>query len=463
MNTPTPRKDNRVPQLENLRIAIVGLGYVGLPLAVEFGKRYPTIGYDIRAGRIAELRAGRDSTLEVEPELLAQADRLRFTDALDELRDCNVYIVTVPTPIDAAKRPDLTPLIRASEAIGTLLKPGDTVIYESTVFPGCTEEVCVPILARVSGLRYEAAPDGPHSPASDGMGWGEGGSPSPRPNTFAIGYSPERINPGDKAHRVTSILKVTSGSSPATAEFVDALYASIITAGTHRAPSIKVAEAAKVIENTQRDLNIALINDLAILFGKLGIDTLDVLEAAGTKWNFLPFRPGLVGGHCISVDPYYLTHKAQEVGHHPQVILAGRRTNDGMGGYVADQTIKLMLRRGINPVQARILILGLAFKENCPDLRNTRVVDIVAALRDYSAQVDVFDPWVDAEEAQREYGIRPIATPEQGAYDAIVLAVAHDVFARMGGTGVRNLLSARGGIVYDVKHLLPREMVDGRL
>ena len=288
-------------------------------------------------------------------------------------------------------------------------------------------------------------------------------SDSVTPNTFAIGYSPERINPGDKAHRVTSILKVTSGSSPATAEFVDALYASIITAGTHRAPSIKVAEAAKVIENTQRDLNIALVNDLAILFGKLGIDTLDVLEAAGTKWNFLPFRPGLVGGHCISVDPYYLTHKAQEVGHHPQVILAGRRTNDGMGGYVADQTIKLMLRRGINPVQARILILGLAFKENCPDLRNTRVVDIVAALRDYSAQVDVFDPWVDADEAQREYGIRPIATPEQGAYDAIVLAVAHDVFARMGGTGVRSLLSARGGIVYDVKHLLPREMVDGRL
>ncbi|HWS05361.1 MAG TPA: nucleotide sugar dehydrogenase, partial [Burkholderiaceae bacterium] len=310
-------------RLDATRIAIVGLGYVGLPLAVEFGKRYPTTGYDIHAARVAELRQGRDSTLEVEPELLAEARHLTYTDQLADIAACNVYIVTVPTPIDAAKRPDLPPLIKASEALGSILKPGDTVIYESTVYPGCTEEICVPILERVSGLAFN--------------------------RDFFVGYSPERINPGDKQHRVTNILKVTSGSTPAVADFVDALYASIITAGTHKAPSLKVAEAAKVIENTQRDLNIALVNDLAILFNKLGIDTLDVLEAAGTKWNFLPFRPGLVGGHCISVDPYYLTHKAQEVGHHPQVILAGRRTNDGMGGYVADQVIKLMVRKGINP------------------------------------------------------------------------------------------------------------------
>ena len=450
-----------MPPPENPHIAIIGLGYVGLPLAVEFGKRYPTIGYDIRAERIAELRQGRDSTLEVEPELLTQADRLGFTDALEDLRGCNVYIVTVPTPIDAAKRPDLTPLVRASEAIGQVLKAGDTVIYESTVYPGCTEEVCVPILERVSGLRYEAAPECAPSSVRATQGLDERGS-SLHPNNFAVGYSPERINPGDREHRVTNILKVTSGSSPATADFVDALYRSIITAGTHRAPSIKVAEAAKVIENTQRDLNIALINDLAILFGKLGIDTLDVLEAAGTKWNFLPFRPGLVGGHCISVDPYYLTHKAQEVGHHPQVILAGRRTNDGMGGFVADQTIKLMLKQGINPVRARILILGLAFKENCPDLRNTRVVDILATLRSYSAAVDVHDPWVDADEAEREYGIRLVPDPEPAGYEAVIVAVGHATFARMGGTGVRALLKP-GGIVYDVKHILPRDMVEGRL
>ncbi len=418
------------------RIAIVGLGYVGLPLAVEFGKQYATTGFDINGARIAELREGRDSTLEVEPELLAQATRLTFTDALDDIASCNVYIVTVPTPIDAAKRPDLTPLVKASEAIGKVLKPGDTVVYESTVYPGCTEEVCVPILERVSGLRFNA--------------------------DFFVGYSPERINPGDKAHRVTTIKKVTSGSTPATADFVDGLYASIITAGTHKAPSLKVAEAAKVIENTQRDLNIALVNDLAILFNKLGIDTLDVLEAAGTKWNFLPFRPGLVGGHCISVDPYYLTHKAQEVGHHPQVILAGRRTNDGMGPYVADQVIKLMVRKGINPVNARILILGLAFKENCPDLRNTRVVDIVQALQGYNAQVDVHDPWVDANEARHEYGITPIQSPEQGTYDAVILAVGHDEYREMGGHGVRAHCKP-ACVVYDVKCVLPREAVDARL
>ena len=429
--------------LDHAHIAIIGLGYVGLPLAVEFGKRYPTVGFDIRAARVEELQRGHDSTLEVEPDLLAQATQLRYSATRDDIKPCNVFVVTVPTPIDAAKRPDLTPLIKASEAIGSVLKPGDTVIYESTVYPGCTEEVCVPILERVSGLRFEA-------------------TANPGEQTFAIGYSPERINPGDKAHRVTTILKVTSGSSAETAHFVDALYASIITAGTHKAPSIKVAEAAKVIENTQRDLNIALVNDLAILFNKLGIDTLDVLEAAGTKWNFLPFRPGLVGGHCISVDPYYLTHKAQEVGHHPQVILAGRRTNDSMGPFVADQTIKLMLKKGINPVRARILILGLAFKENCPDLRNTRVVDIIDTLRSYNANVDIHDPWVDAAEAQHEYAIDLIAAPQPASYDAVILAVGHDQFKQLGGQGVRALLKA-DGVVYDVKHVLPRDAVEGRL
>ena len=424
-------------RLTDARIAIVGLGYVGLPLAVEFGKKYDTVGFDIHAARVDELRQGKDSTLEVEPELLAQATRLAFTDRLADIAACNVYIVTVPTPIDAAKRPDLTPLVKASEALGSVLKPGDTVIYESTVYPGCTEEVCVPILERLSGLAFN--------------------------ENFFVGYSPERINPGDKAHRVTNILKVTSGSNPDTAEFVDALYASIIVAGTHKAPSLKVAEAAKVIENTQRDLNIALMNDLAILFNKLGIDTLDVLEAAGTKWNFLPFRPGLVGGHCISVDPYYLTHKAQEVGYHPQLILAGRRTNDNMGGYVAGQVIKLMVRKQINPVGARVLILGLAFKENCPDLRNTRVVDIVRALQGYNVQVDVFDPWVDAEEARHEYALTPIKSPQQGNYDAVIVAVGHEQFKQLGGEGVRAFCKFNGSVVFDVKYVLPREAVDGRL
>ena len=432
--TPTPA---------TARIAIIGLGYVGLPLAVEFGKRHDTVGFDINARRIAELREGHDATLEVEPELLAQATRLAFTDQLQDIAACNVYIVTVPTPIDSARRPDLTPLVKASEAIGQVLKPGDTVIYESTVYPGCTEEACVPILERVSGLRYEAAA-------------GAGAA------TFAVGYSPERINPGDKAHRVTTILKVTSGSTPATADFVDALYAGIITAGTHKAPSIKVAEAAKVIENTQRDLNIALINDLAILFNRLGIDTLDVLEAAGTKWNFLPFRPGLVGGHCIGVDPYYLTHKAQEVGHHPDVILAGRRTNDGMGAYVAGQTVRLMIRKGINRVAARVLVLGLAFKENCPDLRNTRVVDIVAALRQDGIAVDVHDPWVDAAEAQHEYGLDLVAQPAAGGYDAIIVAVGHEQFRALGAEGIR-ALGKPACVLFDVKYVLPRTAVDGRL
>ena len=422
--------------LAQARIAIVGLGYVGLPLAVEFGKQYDTVGFDINAARIEALRRGHDSTLEVEPDLLAAATRLRFSAQLEDLRACNVFIVTVPTPIDSAKRPDLTPLIKASQAIGSVLKPGDTVIYESTVYPGCTEEVCVPILEQVSGLVFN--------------------------QDFFAGYSPERINPGDKQHRVTNILKVTSGSTPAAADFVDALYASIITAGTHKASCIKVAEAAKVIENTQRDLNIALVNDLAILFNKLGIDTLEVLEAAGTKWNFLPFRPGLVGGHCISVDPYYLTHKAQEVGHHPDVILAGRRTNDSMGPYIAGEVIRLMVRKGINPVKARVLVLGLAFKENCPDLRNTRVVDIISALQDYNAQVDVCDPWVDAAEAQHEYGLSPITQPPQGAYDAVIVAVGHDEFRKLGAEGIRAFGKAES-ILYDVKYVLGRDEVDGRL
>ncbi len=427
---------NRLPDLSDTCIALVGLGYVGLPLAVEFGKHYDTVGFDINAARIAELRAGRDSTLEVGAQELAAAARLGFTSDAEDMRRCRVYIVTVPTPIDSARRPDLTPLVKASESLGKVLKRGDVVIYESTVYPGCTEEVCIPILERVSGLKFN--------------------------EDFHAGYSPERINPGDKQHRVTTIRKVTSGSTPEAAEFVDRLYASIITAGTHKASSIKVAEAAKVIENTQRDLNIALVNDLAMLFNKLGIDTLEVLEAAGTKWNFLPFRPGLVGGHCISVDPYYLTHKAQEVGHHPDVILAGRRTNDGMGAYVAHEVIRLMVRKAINPVGAKILILGLAFKENCPDLRNTRVVDIVAALRSYNAEVEVHDPWVDARESEHEYGITPVAELEPGRYDAIVLAVGHEQFAQMGAQGIR-ALGKPESVVYDVKYVLPKHSVDARL
>ena len=421
---------------QDSKIAIIGLGYVGLPLAVEFGKHYDTLGFDINQTRIAELRAGEDKTLEVDADELAAATRLTFSATLDDLRACNVYIVTVPTPIDAAKRPDLTPLVKASQMLGQVLKPGDIVVYESTVYPGCTEEVCVPLLEQGSGLVFN--------------------------RDFFAGYSPERINPGDKQHRVTGILKVTSGSTPEVADFVNRLYGSIITAGTHRASSIKVAEAAKVIENTQRDLNIALVNDLAILFNKLGIDTLEVLQAAGTKWNFLPFRPGLVGGHCISVDPYYLTHKAQEVGHHPDVILAGRRTNDGMGPYIAGEVIRLMVRKGINPVHAKVLILGLAFKENCPDLRNTRVVDIVQALKGYNATVDVHDPWVNAAEAEHEYGLVPLAEPPAGAYDAVIVAVGHRQFVALGADGV-HAYGKPASVVYDVKYVLPREAVDGRL
>jgi UDP-N-acetyl-D-galactosamine dehydrogenase len=424
--------------LDQARIGIVGLGYVGLPLAVEFGKRYDTRGFDVNAARVDALLRGEDSTCEVGADELAAATRLRMASEPSVLRDCNVYVVTVPTPIDEAKRPDLRPLVGASEAIGAVLKRGDIVVYESTVYPGCTEDVCVPILERVSGLRFNA--------------------------DFFAGYSPERINPGDKAHRVTNILKVTSGSTPAAADTVDALYASVITAGTHKASSIRVAEAAKVIENTQRDVNIALVNELALIFNRMGIDTLEVLEAAGTKWNFLPFRPGLVGGHCIGVDPYYLTHKAQEIGYHPEVILAGRRINDGMGGYVASQVLRLMAQRRINPVGARVLVLGLAFKENCPDLRNTRVVDIVAGLREFHAEVDVHDPWADAAEAEHEYGIAlvPAEGLRDGAYDAIVVAVGHREFAAAGASGLRRY-GKPGAVLYDVKSMLPRDAVDGRL
>src|SRR5690554_2669100 len=382
--------------MDNVRLGVIGLGYVGLPLAVEFGKVLPTVGFDINAKRIAELRDGVDHTLEVEPELLAEASQLSFESEIEALRACNVYIVTVPTPIDSSRRPDLTPLIRASETLGQVVGQGDVVIYESTVYPGATEEACIPVVERVSGLTYN--------------------------RDFFAGSSPERINPGDKEHRVTTIMKVTSGSTPEAAAFVDELYKRIITAGTHLASSIRVAEAAKVIENTQRDVNIALINELALIFNLLGIDTEEVLLAAGTKWNFLPFRPGLVGGHCIGVDPYYLTHKAQEIGYNPEMIPAGRRINDDMGQYVANQVIKLMTRRRIHVVDANILVLGLTFKENCPDLRNTRVVDMIQEFDSYHANVEVFDPWVDAEQAQREYGILPIKELKPGTYDAIILA-----------------------------------------
>ena len=422
--------------LATTHIGIVGLGYVGLPLAVEFGKHFPTFGLDINENRIRELQAGTDSTLEVPSEELSQSGQLRYTHQAKDLEACNVYIVTVPTPVDDYKRPDLGPLIGASTTVGRLLKPGDVAIYESTVYPGATEEVCVPILEKQSGLRFN--------------------------RDFFAGYSPERINPGDKEHRVTTIRKVTSGSNPAAADFVDALYRRIITAGTHQASSIRVAEAAKVIENTQRDVNIALINELALLFDRLGIDTEEVLLAAGSKWNFLPFRPGLVGGHCIGVDPYYLTHKAQEIGYHPEMILAGRRINDSMGAHVAERVVKLMTQKRIAVVDANILVLGLTFKENCPDLRNTRVVDIVQEFRDYNARVDVYDPWVDPDEAKREYGIEPVREPKAGHYDAVILAVAHRQFRELGAARIRQLGKATS-VLFDVKYLLPADAVDGRL
>lgn len=422
--------------LSTTRIGIIGLGYVGLPLAVAFGRKFDTLGFDINDARIAELNAGQDSTLEVEPDDLKAADRLSFSSDPSSLADCDVMVATVPTPIDAHKRPDLTPLIKASQTIGKVLKKGDIVIYESTVYPGATEEVCVPVLEEVSGLKFN--------------------------EDFYIGYSPERINPGDKTHRLETIRKVTSGSTPDVADFVDKLYGAIITAGTYLASSIRVAEAAKVIENTQRDVNIALINELALIFNRLGIDTLEVLEAAGTKWNFLPFRPGLVGGHCIGVDPYYLTHKSQEIGYNPEMILAGRRINDNMGLYVVSQVARLMMQKRIHVVGSRVLMLGFTFKENCPDVRNTRVIDMVREFQTYDATVDVYDPWADSAEIEHEYGVTPVDELEEGAYDAIVIAVAHEQFRDMGIEAIRKL-GRDPGVVYDIKNVFAKEDVDARL
>lgn len=422
--------------LDNSRICLVGLGYVGLPLAVEFGKKFETTGFDINKERIEELKSGKDSTLEVEPELLAEAKQLSFTCELSEIENCNIYVITVPTPIDEFKTPDLRPLISASKAVGKVLKNDDIVIYESTVYPGATEEACIPVLEEVSGLTFN--------------------------RDFYAGYSPERINPGDKEHRVTTILKVTSGSTPEVADFVDSLYRSVITAGTHKASSIKVAEAAKVIENTQRDVNIALVNELSLIFDKLDIDTLEVLEAAGTKWNFLPFRPGLVGGHCIGVDPYYLTHKAQSVGYHPEVILSGRRINDSMGPYVTETVVKLMLKKRIHVVESNVLIMGLTFKENCPDIRNTRVVDVIAEFENYHSNVDIYDPWANADEVKHEYGIELTPKLELGKYDAIILTVSHDEFKNMGAKEIRKL-GKENCVLFDVKYILDKDEVDGRL
>jgi len=425
-----------MPAVENIRIGIIGLGYVGLPLAVEFSKKRPTVGFDINTQRIEELRQRLDVTREVTAEEWSLASDLDFTCDIEKLRSCNVFIVAAPTPIDANKRPDFIPLIRASETVAKVLKQGDVVIYESTVYPGATEEVCVPILERNSGLVFN--------------------------RDFFAGYSPERINPGDHEHRLPSIMKVTSGSTPEIADFVDALYGLVITAGTFKASSIRVAEAAKVIENTQRDVNIALINELALIFNRLGINTLEVLKAAGTKWNFLPFRPGLVGGHCIGVDPYYLTHKAQEVGYHPEMILAGRRLNDDMGRYIASETVKLMLKRRIHVADAHILILGLTFKENCPDLRNTRVIDIIEELNTFGARVEVYDPWIDPDEARRLYGVAMIDHLPENDCDAVILAVAHREFTALSAQDLRKMCKP-SAVIYDVKNILPREAVDGCL
>ena len=423
-------------RLQKCRIGVVGLGYVGLPLAVEFGKHFETVGFDVNPQRVAQLRKGRDSTLEVSAEELRAAQRLTYTTDLDGLRRCRVFIVTVPTPIDGYKRPDLSPLVRASESVGTVLSKGALVIYESTVYPGCTEEVCVPILERVSGLKFN--------------------------RDFFAGYSPERINPGDKEHRLTTICKVTSGSTPEIAEFVDQLYRRIVSAGTHKTSSIRVAEAAKVIENTQRDVNIALINELALIFNRLGIDTEEVLKAAGSKWNFLPFRPGLVGGHCIGVDPYYLTHKAQEIGYHPEMILAGRRLNDNMALHVAEQITRLMAAKRIHVKGARVLVLGITFKENCPDIRNSKVADVVRELVKQGALLEVYDPWASAAECRHEYGLTLVRELKSSRYDAAVVAVAHRQFRELGARGVRRLCR-RKHVLYDIKHVFPAAAVDGRL
>lgn len=425
-----------MPDLSSTKLAVIGLGYVGLPLAVEFSKKLPCVGFDLKTQRIAELRQGIDSTREVSAEELAAAKQLQFTSDLDALRSCNVFIVAVPTPVDDSKRPDFSPLEGASGTVGKVLKSGDVVIYESTVYPGATEEVCIPILEQVSGLKFN--------------------------QDFFAGYSPERINPGDHEHRLPTIVKVTSGSTPEIADFVDRLYGLIITAGTFKASSIRVAEAAKVIENTQRDVNIALINELALIFNRLGIDTLEVLKAAGTKWNFLPFRPGLVGGHCIGVDPYYLTHKAQQVGYHPEMILAGRRLNDNMGRYIASEVVKLMLRKRIHVADSRILVLGLTFKENCPDLRNTRVTDIIDELRHYGAGIEVYDPWADSAEARRLYDVAMIEALPESRYDAVILAVAHRQFLSLGKAELTRVCRPQA-VIYDVKHVLKQGLADGSL
>ena len=428
--------DENLLNLRNCRLGVIGLGYVGLPLAVEFGRHFETVGFDLKERRIAELKAGRDGTLEVTKAQLKESTRLTFTTEPAQLRGCRVFIVTVPTPIDDYKRPDLTPLARASETVGKVLKKGDVVIYESTVYPGCTEEICVPILERHSGLKFN--------------------------KDFFAGYSPERINPGDKEHRLTTIKKITAGSTPEAADFVDRLYSKIIQAGTHRASSIRVAEAAKVIENTQRDVNIALINELALIFNRLGIDTEEVLDAAGSKWNFLRFRPGLVGGHCIGVDPYYLTHKAQEIGYHPEMILAGRRLNDNMAIYVAGEIARLMNGKRIHVNGSRALVLGVTFKENCPDIRNSKVIDVVRELQKFGATVDVYDPWANAAECQEEYGVRPIRKLAARRYDVAVVAVAHREFRNLGAHGVRKLCR-KNHVLYDIKHVFLAAEVDGRL
>ncbi len=422
--------------IDNIHIGVIGLGYVGLPLAAEFGKKIKTLGFDINQKRIEELRAGNDRTLETDSDELTAATHLSFTSNLEDMKSCNFFIVTVPTPIDEHKQPDLTPLVKASTALGKVIAKDSIIVFESTVYPGATEEVCVPIIEQESGLTFN--------------------------KDFYVGYSPERINPGDKEHRLPTIKKVTSGSTPKVAKFVNEVYASIITAGTYLASSIKVAEAAKVIENTQRDVNIALINELALIFNRMDIDTIEVLEAAGTKWNFLPFRPGLVGGHCIGVDPYYLTHKAQAIGYNPEMILSGRRINDGMGPYVAERVVKLMTQNKIHAVDSKILILGFTFKENCPDVRNTRVIDIIEKFDSYNANVDVYDPWVDAEEAKHEYGVTPITELKNDTYDAIIIAVSHKEFVSMGVDAIR-ALGKKQHILFDVKHVFPKQDVDARL
>jgi UDP-N-acetyl-D-glucosamine/UDP-N-acetyl-D-galactosamine dehydrogenase len=429
-------KDVIVHNVSQVKIAIIGLGYVGLPLAVEFGKKFATLGFDINKERIAELQSGQDHTLEVSPAELVAADKLAYSANIEDLKQANFYIVTVPTPIDQHRQPDLTPLIKASETLGKVISAGDIVVFESTVYPGATEDDCIPVIERISGLKFN--------------------------QNFFAGYSPERINPGDKEHRVTTIKKVTSGSTPEIAEFVDQVYRSIITAGTYKASSIKVAEAAKVIENTQRDLNIALINELAVIFNRMGIDTEEVLLAAGTKWNFLPFRPGLVGGHCIGVDPYYLTHKAQALGYHPEVILAGRRINDGMAKYVVSQLVKQMIKQQITVSGAKVLVLGLTFKENCPDIRNTKVVDILAELKEYGMQPDVFDPWVDTQEAEHEYDLTLVKKPKDAGYDAVILAVAHQQFRQLGANGIR-AFGKTAHVLYDLKYVLSVDQSDLRL